>query len=193
MPMQAWTLSIHPPRRQQCIHTMKKGAMIQLTTILNPTWIQSAFCRNDRCRVSYRTLHKIGYIITNNPTAFKQASKSAHFCLLCISYIQVIEYSPIGIETPTNFPRSSAGPVLDTKFPRIIPTAIARKIQIARKRSRMPNWLKAEVGLRSRSLGESLSLSVVVSQGVQDSRSGQHCWCSGYFSVAIFVEFAVWH
>ena len=60
---------MHILQRQHCTHTMKKGAMIQLTPILNPTWIQSDFCRNDRCRVSYRTLHKIGYIITSNPTA----------------------------------------------------------------------------------------------------------------------------
>lgn len=53
-------------------------------------------------------------------------------------------YLPIGIETPTNFPFCNAGPVLGTKFPKIIPIAIARKIQTARKRSRIPNFLNAE-------------------------------------------------
>jgi hypothetical protein len=51
---------------------------------------------------------------------------------------------PIGTETPTNCPFCNAGPVLGTKFPRIIPTAIARKIHRARNRSRNPRDLKIE-------------------------------------------------
>lgn len=48
---------------------MNSGAMIQLTTILNPTWTQSPFSRNDRCSVSNLTLHKMGYIMTKSPIA----------------------------------------------------------------------------------------------------------------------------
>ncbi len=51
---------------------------------------------------------------------------------------------PMGTETPTNFPFCSAGPVLVTKFPRIIPIAIAKNIQNARNRSRRPRLLNAE-------------------------------------------------
>jgi hypothetical protein len=65
-------------------------------------------------------LHRIGYIMTSNPTA-------------------------MGIETPTNFPFCKAGPVLGTKLPNIIPMAIAKKIHRARKRSNQPRLLKAEV------------------------------------------------
>lgn len=48
---------------------MKRGATIQLTTRLNPIWTHKAFCRRVRCSVSYRTLHRIGYIMTSRPTA----------------------------------------------------------------------------------------------------------------------------
>lgn len=63
------------------IHTMKKGATIQLTTILNPICTHSDFSRNDRCNNSYRTLHKIGYIMINSPTAFAFLSARPLPCL----------------------------------------------------------------------------------------------------------------
>ena len=50
-----------------------------------------------------------------------------------------------GTETPTNFPFWRAGPVEGTKLPRRIPISIARKIQRARRRSRRPRDLKAEI------------------------------------------------
>lgn len=52
---------------------------------------------------------------------------------------------PIGTLTPTNLPFCRAGPVEGTKFPRMIPMAIARKIHRARYWSRIPRLLKAEV------------------------------------------------
>jgi hypothetical protein len=51
---------------------------------------------------------------------------------------------PIGIDTPTNLPFCSAGPVLGTKFPRRIPIIIASRIHSASKRSSQPKALKAE-------------------------------------------------
>lgn len=57
---------------------------------------------------------------------------------------EVVEPLPIGTETPTNFPLCNAGPVLGTKFPKIIPIAMARKIHTARNRSKRPRFLKAE-------------------------------------------------
>jgi hypothetical protein len=53
-------------------------------------------------------------------------------------------YAPIGIDTPTNVPFCNAGPTLSTKLPSMIPMAMARKIQTARKRSRRPRLLKAD-------------------------------------------------
>lgn len=50
----------------------------------------------------------------------------------------------MGIETPTNFPFWRAGPVFCTKFPRMIPITMAKKIHSARKRSRRPRLLNAE-------------------------------------------------
>lgn len=57
---------------------------------------------------------------------------------------EIVEPLPIGTETPTNFPLCNAGPVLGTKFPKIIPIAMARKIHTARNRSKRPRFLKAE-------------------------------------------------
>lgn len=54
---------------------------------------------------------------------------------------------PIGTETPTNLPFSRVGPVSGTKLPRMIPTAMARKIHRARKRSSQPRDLKADTFL----------------------------------------------
>lgn len=50
----------------------------------------------------------------------------------------VLLHVPIGTETPTNWPFCKAGPVFGTKLPRMIPIAMARKIHIAKKRSRRP-------------------------------------------------------
>ena len=99
--------------------SMRKGAMIQLTKTLKAIWIQISRFLNAWWSVSNLTLQRMGYIMTSNPTA-------------------------IGTETPTNFPFCSAGPVLGTKLPRMMPMAIARKIQSARKRSSKPRDLKAE-------------------------------------------------
>ena len=79
---------------------------------------------NNRCRVSKRTLHRIGYIITSRPTA-------------------------MGALTPTNVPRCSAGPVSGTRFARMMPIAIARMIQTTRKRSRKDNPLNGGGGAES--------------------------------------------
>jgi hypothetical protein len=54
--------------------TIKNGATIQLSKILKPIWIHSCFDRKAWCKVSYLTLHKIGYIMTSKPIA---ASKTA--------------------------------------------------------------------------------------------------------------------
>jgi len=49
--------------------TIKNGAMIQLSNMLKPIWIQSCFDRKAWCKVSYLTLHRIGYIMTSKPIA----------------------------------------------------------------------------------------------------------------------------
>lgn len=99
--------------------TMRRGATIQFMNILNPICIQRARVRKRRCNVSNRTLHRIGYIMTSRPTA-------------------------IGMDTPTNLPFWSAGPVSSTKFPRRIPMIMARRIHTARKRSSHPRPLITE-------------------------------------------------
>lgn len=72
---------------------------------------------------------------------------------------------PMGMETPTNFPLSNAGPVEGTKFPRMIPMAMARKIHSARKRSSHPRDLNADTFWDfSSSLGGG-TLSMVGSEG----------------------------
>lgn len=55
------------------------------------------------------------------------------------------ENEPIGTLTPTNFPFCNAGPVFGTKFPRMIPIAIARNIHRARKRSSQPRPLNVDI------------------------------------------------
>ena len=50
--------------------TMISGATIQLTTRLNPSWIQTCLVRKMSCSVSYWTLHRMGYIMTRRPMAF---------------------------------------------------------------------------------------------------------------------------
>ena len=53
--------------------------------------------------------------------------------------------SPIGTDTPTNFPFCKASPIFGTKFPKIIPMTIANKIQRASSRSSRPKLLNADV------------------------------------------------
>lgn len=55
--------------RLELVLTIRKGAIIQLTNMLNAICLQISRWLNTRCRVSNRTLHIIGYIITSNPTA----------------------------------------------------------------------------------------------------------------------------
>ena len=85
----------------------------------------------------------MGYIITNNPTAILLISPSLHFTSL--KFGNGRGEQPIGTLTPTNCPFCNAGPVFGTKFPRMIPIAMARKIHNARNRSSQPRALKAEV------------------------------------------------
>lgn len=68
-------------------------------------------------------------------------SALAHINRQCRGIVKTL---PIGTETPTNFPLCNAGPVLGTKFPNIMPIAMARKIHTARNRSKRPRFLKAE-------------------------------------------------
>lgn len=79
-----------------------------------------------------------------------------------------IYLSPIGTETPTNFPFCRASVVFGTKFPRMIPMAMARNIQIARKRSRKPMFLKAVPCCTA----FSSSFLTSAAGSVADSRSG---------------------
>lgn len=58
--------------------TIKNGATIQLSKILKPIWIQSCFDRKAWCKVSYLTLHKIGYIIISKPIAIFREVVSAN-------------------------------------------------------------------------------------------------------------------
>lgn len=153
--------------------------MIQLATTLNPIWIQRAFCRNDRCRVSYRTLHRMGYIITSKPTA-------THYEHVVKHHNMQTEDPPIGIETPTNFPRCNDLSISGTKFPSIIPIPMARKIQRARNRSRIASCWKAEVGWWFWGASLSLLLSSV-GVGGQDSRSSGECCWSWFFCCVIFA------
>ena len=52
--------------------TMRKGANIQLTNMLKQICFHIALCESSSCKDSYRTLHKIGYIITSRPTAVEK-------------------------------------------------------------------------------------------------------------------------
>lgn len=138
-------------------HTMTRGATIQLTTMLKAIWIQILRSRKTWCSVSYLTLHRIGYIMTSSPIA---NNVSGH-----LGKIRQQHDIPIGTDTPTNFPFCSAGPVLGTKLPRMMPIAIAKRIHTARKRSSHPKLLNAEVFSPVRSMVGSL-------RGVWCSRSG---------------------
>lgn len=48
---------------------MSSGAMIQFIMREKPIWIHICLVLNAWCSVSYLTLQRMGYIITNNPTA----------------------------------------------------------------------------------------------------------------------------
>jgi hypothetical protein len=88
----------------------------------------------------------MGYIITNNPTAILPVNTSfSHFIPPTWSLGRIEGNIPIGTLTPTNFPFCNAGPVFGTKFPRMIPMAIAKKIHNARRRSSQPRLLKIDV------------------------------------------------
>ena len=49
--------------------TITRGAMIQLTTMLNVIWIHNVFAWNEWCNVSKRILQRIGYIMISRPIA----------------------------------------------------------------------------------------------------------------------------
>jgi hypothetical protein len=66
----------------------------------------------------------------------------------------------IGALTPTNVPRCSAGPVEGTRLARIMPMAMARMIQITRKRSRKERPLKGGGGVVVGSVGGLVSMVV---------------------------------
>ena len=117
--------------------TIKNGATSQFIRILNAIWIQISRFRNTWCSVSYLTLHKMGYIMTSKPIAVAIST--------VLKAIQAaMMHTPIGTETPTNLPFCNAGPVLGTKFPSMMPIAIANSIQRARNRSSQPKLLNAE-------------------------------------------------
>jgi hypothetical protein len=104
---------------ERCLLTMTNGATTQLTKTLKPICLQISRWEKIWWRASYRTLQRIGYIMTSSPMA-------------------------MGMETPTNFPFCSAGPVSSTKLPSRTPMIMARMIQTARNRSSMPRDLNAE-------------------------------------------------
>ena len=56
-------------RKAQESANIRKGATIQFTIMLNPTWYHSSLVLKARCSVSYLTLHSMGYIITSKPMA----------------------------------------------------------------------------------------------------------------------------
>ena len=100
-------------------HTIVNGATTQLISTLNPKCTHRLLYLNSLCSVSYWTLHRMGYIITSSPTA-------------------------IGIETLMNSPRWRAFEKPGTKYPRMMPRAMARKTQITKKRSRKERDWKVE-------------------------------------------------
>lgn len=63
-----------PPK----VLTIKNGATIQLSKMLKPTCIHSCFDRKAWCKVSYLTLHRIGYIMTSKPIAVFKHAQSAN-------------------------------------------------------------------------------------------------------------------
>ena len=57
------------------VHTMRRGATIQLTNTLKPICFQMPRCEKIWCNTSYCTLQRIGYIITSSPTATTLVSR----------------------------------------------------------------------------------------------------------------------
>jgi hypothetical protein len=55
---------------------MKNGATIQLTKTLKPICFQAPRWEKTTCSVSYCTLHRIGYIMTSNPTAVQNKAET---------------------------------------------------------------------------------------------------------------------
>ena len=51
--------------------TIRRGATIQLTMMLNPSCTQILRSRKTWWSVSYLTLHRMGYIMTSNPMAIE--------------------------------------------------------------------------------------------------------------------------
>ena len=49
--------------------TIRKGATTQFTNTLKASCVHISRCEKTSCRVSYRTLQRMGYIITSSPTA----------------------------------------------------------------------------------------------------------------------------
>ena len=129
---------------------MRKGASSQFITRLKAICFQISRVRKTRCSVSNWTLHKIGYIITSSPiavasqptTTFSPRTPTAPGARHSRSKGG---YQPIGTETPTNFPFCSAELACGTKFPSMMPIAMASSIQSARRRSNQPRFLNAEV------------------------------------------------
>jgi hypothetical protein len=62
--------------RECCSITMKRGATIQLTTTLKPICFQMPRWPKTSCNVSYRTLQRMGYIMTSRPIAADVANIS---------------------------------------------------------------------------------------------------------------------
>lgn len=127
--------------------------------------------------------------MTSRPTASKTTPNNYHWISLTRIVPDVFHtlspgnhLSPIGIETPTNFPFCSASFVFGTKFPKMIPTVMARNIQTARKRSRNPKFLKADTWFTP---AFSSSLLTSATGSLADSRSG-----SGMLSVGMGVWFS---
>jgi hypothetical protein len=55
---------------------MKRGDMIQFTTMLKPTCTHKDFCRKEWCKLSNLTLHRMGYIMTSRPIAVDTSAKA---------------------------------------------------------------------------------------------------------------------
>lgn len=71
------------------------------------------------------------------------------------SRLRSMDNLQIGSETPTRAPFCKERPMLSTKFPSIIPIAIARKIHKAKYLSRIPRFLNIDVGSSLSAEGES--------------------------------------
>lgn len=93
----------------------------------------------------------------------------------------------IGIETLAISPFCSAGPVEGSKYPKIIPMAIASKIHTARNLSRNPSCLKADREVLAWSIGGSSSGGVVASW-VEKLEEGSLRPASIFFSELLIID-----